>query len=235
MDKICGIYKITSPTGKIYIGQSRNINKRIYHYCGKLGIGQPKIHNSILKHGWENHDFEIICECDKSKLDEFEIYYIRKYNSFGGKYGLNLTEGGHNNNITNETKTKISDSLKGIKRSEETKLKIGKIPYITTTEINNKISGSLKDIKRSEETKLKMRESKIGKYHSQESKNKISSTKSSTYTIYTPNNKILYKFHGNIKKKLKEFGFPEHTFCNTYRNNTKIKNDEYVGWYIIRE
>jgi hypothetical protein len=29
---ICGIYKITSPSGKIYIGESENIPNRIYYY-----------------------------------------------------------------------------------------------------------------------------------------------------------------------------------------------------------
>jgi len=29
MVKICGIYKITSPTGKIYIGQSVDIMRRL--------------------------------------------------------------------------------------------------------------------------------------------------------------------------------------------------------------
>lgn len=32
MDKICGIYKITSPSSKIYIGQSKNISKRYKTY-----------------------------------------------------------------------------------------------------------------------------------------------------------------------------------------------------------
>jgi predicted GIY-YIG superfamily endonuclease len=31
-----GIYKITSPTGKIYIGESSNIEKRIHTYKGKI-------------------------------------------------------------------------------------------------------------------------------------------------------------------------------------------------------
>ena len=29
---ICGIYKITSPTGRIYIGQSKNIKQRFRDY-----------------------------------------------------------------------------------------------------------------------------------------------------------------------------------------------------------
>lgn len=31
-EKICGIYKITSPSGKVYIGQSNNIIKRWITY-----------------------------------------------------------------------------------------------------------------------------------------------------------------------------------------------------------
>ena len=58
--KKCGIYKITSPSGKIYIGQSVNIKDRIKAYkCGHCKE-QPFVCNSILKHGWENHKFEII-------------------------------------------------------------------------------------------------------------------------------------------------------------------------------
>lgn len=240
MNKICGIYKITSPTGKIYIGQSINIDKRKYHYSDKYGVGQPKIYNSILKYGWENHKFEIICECNEDNLNDLEKYYIKKYDSFNTEHGLNLTEGGQNYKMDGETKLKISNSLKGIIRSEETKRKIsiskkGKIPYTTNPEINKKISKSLNGIKRSGETKKKMSKSKTGKIHSCKTKNKISISKSSTYTIYDANDNIFHKFRGNIKIEIKKFGFPEHTFCNTYRNNTKIKNGKYSGWYIIKE
>jgi hypothetical protein len=32
MSKICGIYKITSPSGKVYIGQSVDIKRRFTTY-----------------------------------------------------------------------------------------------------------------------------------------------------------------------------------------------------------
>ena len=70
MNKICGIYKITSPTGKIYIGKSVNIKIRKNHYAYHSGKGQPKIYNSIIKHGWKSHTFEIICICEKDELNE---------------------------------------------------------------------------------------------------------------------------------------------------------------------
>ena len=43
---ITGIYKITSPTNKVYIGQSYNINKRVNHYSNLLCKGQPKLFQS---------------------------------------------------------------------------------------------------------------------------------------------------------------------------------------------
>ena len=61
---ICGIYKIISPSGKIYIGESENIPNRIYYYKIVSCKKQRRLYNSIKKYGWENHIFEIIEECD---------------------------------------------------------------------------------------------------------------------------------------------------------------------------
>jgi hypothetical protein len=95
---IC-IYKIKNPKDKIYIGQTKNLKQRLYNYNNPNPnyIGR-KLYNSIKKYGWENHKIEIIEEILNSehlqnKLDEREIYYIKKYNS--NKEGLNLTGGGN--------------------------------------------------------------------------------------------------------------------------------------------
>jgi group I intron endonuclease len=60
---IAGIYKITSPSCKVYIGQSINIKKRWNHHKGNYNKEQPKLHRSFNKYGTENHIFEIIEEC----------------------------------------------------------------------------------------------------------------------------------------------------------------------------
>ena len=44
---IIGIYKITNPKDKVYIGQSSNIEKRKYYYFSIKCDKQPKIYNSI--------------------------------------------------------------------------------------------------------------------------------------------------------------------------------------------
>jgi group I intron endonuclease len=85
-----GIYKITSPSKKTYIGQSINIQKRLKDYTNLQCKGQRAIYSSLLKYGVDKHKFEIVCECEISELNEKERYYQEFYNSFG-KNGLNLT------------------------------------------------------------------------------------------------------------------------------------------------
>src|SRR2546423_15127104 len=95
MKKICGIYKITSPSGKIYIGQSINIMARMYRYKEGHCKEQTALHRSIKKYGWGNHIFEIIHECVREKLNELEKYYIQLFQTFNSKNGLNLQNGGN--------------------------------------------------------------------------------------------------------------------------------------------
>lgn len=52
-----GIYKITSPSNKIYIGQSTNLQYRFKQYSRIECKNQTKLYNSLLKHGSTNHRF----------------------------------------------------------------------------------------------------------------------------------------------------------------------------------
>ena len=95
---IVGIYKITSPSGKIYIGQSINIVKRWKQYDTNIKTSSvgPKIFNSIQKYGFDQHTFEILEECPESHLDELETWWKLYYNSV--EDGLNCCywdKGGH--------------------------------------------------------------------------------------------------------------------------------------------
>jgi group I intron endonuclease len=118
-----GIYKITSPTNKIYIGQSINVENRIktYKYIGNRKH-QHKLNNSIKKYGLENHIFEIIEECSIEQLNEREIYWIQYYESV--IKGLNLTYGGEGGKQSEEVKIKKSKSMTGKIFSDETKKKM---------------------------------------------------------------------------------------------------------------
>lgn len=123
-DKIICIYKITSPSGKIYIGSTVNFYKRIGHYIYNKNLNeQPKVFNSFNKYGIYNHKFEILEVINIENLNEKEIEYIEKFDSL--KNGLNLTTGGRTYFFhSEESRKKISVSKMGKKCSEETKLKI---------------------------------------------------------------------------------------------------------------
>lgn len=110
-----GIYKITSPVGKIYIGQSRHIELRKLNYVKNNCKNQVKIYNSILKYGWEKHKFEILIECEINQLNDLELYYSNVYDSIGFN-GLNLRIcGGNTAGVSEETKLKMSISHRGNK------------------------------------------------------------------------------------------------------------------------
>lgn len=90
----CGIYKITNMTnGMCYVGQSVNVSERFRQHIKRgLGAEQPtrnKLYPAMAEFGVENFTFELIEECDKSKLDEREDYW---QNYFQAKeYGYSIT------------------------------------------------------------------------------------------------------------------------------------------------
>ena len=84
-----GIYKITSPSGRVYIGKANDINRRWSEYrtLHKSIQGQIKLYRSFLKYKVENHIFEILEKCNKESLNERERHYQDFYNVLNG--GLN--------------------------------------------------------------------------------------------------------------------------------------------------
>ena len=135
-----GIYKITSPTNKIYIGQSINIEGRWINYKSLQCKAQVKLYNSLKKHGPENHIFEIIEECSEDLLLERETYWKEYYKvleipslccKMDGKGGRDSEETKNRKSIGNigkklsqETINKISKTKKGKPLSEDHKAKV---------------------------------------------------------------------------------------------------------------
>ena len=97
-----GIYKITNPKGKIYVGKSKNILSRFNSYYKIQHCKQQrKLYNSLKKYGPENHIFEILEECDLSVINEREIYWILSLGCI--EFGLNLTHGGDGGTLSTES------------------------------------------------------------------------------------------------------------------------------------
>jgi group I intron endonuclease len=121
-----GIYKITNPKGKIYVGQSIDIDRRFKEYKNLKCIQQPKIFNSLNKYGSNNHIFEVLELCIIKSLSAREVYWKIFYNSVDCGLNCELYDNGVGPR-SEETKQKISRAQMGNtynlgkKQTDETK------------------------------------------------------------------------------------------------------------------
>jgi group I intron endonuclease len=81
------IYKITSPSGKNYVGRTNNFGGRMnehksestrerrYHY---------PLYKAVRKYGWDNMEITELVKCSKEDMYDLELHYINKYNGFDG-------------------------------------------------------------------------------------------------------------------------------------------------------
>lgn len=125
---ISGIYKINYPNGKSYIGQAKNIYKRLVEHnnYAKYGHGNREIllcEKKLKEYNCLITDFDLLeIIKDFSIFDEREAYWIKYYKTYiKDGYGYNLTRGGnasgksgieHTNAIFDEdTLTEVIDLL----------------------------------------------------------------------------------------------------------------------------
>lgn len=116
-----GIYKITSPNNRKYIGQSNNIERRFKEYKSLHNCkGQVKLYRSFLKYGIINHSFKIIETCSIEKLNERERYWQEYYKCI--EIGLNcflVKTDDKPRILTQDYKNKISKTLKDKYKNKE--------------------------------------------------------------------------------------------------------------------
>jgi len=135
------IYKITSPSGRVYVGRTSDVNKRIKQYINGHIKFQRFLYMSIKKYGFETHSFEIIdkFESNNTYAAGKEMFWIRSNMSNFSKWpelrGMNLTDGGEGRigaKASEETKQKLRDAHKrnpnrkttlGVKKSIESIMK----------------------------------------------------------------------------------------------------------------
>lgn len=155
-----GIYKVTSPSGKIYIGQSQNIEKRFRYYKSLHCKKQIVLHRSFIKYGVNNHLFEIIEECKKEKLNERERYYQDFYSVISRGLNCLLTSTKDKKKVySEETRQKMSKSLKGRIITKEWRENLSKAGMGRTLNENQRVA---------------LIKSNIGRFYSQQTRFKIS-------------------------------------------------------------
>ena len=153
-----GVYKITNlVNGKVYIGASKNIERR--WWCHKRGL--TAIAEDLKSFGLDNFKFEVLLECPEDMLCQWERDMIALYDS-------DDPEKGYNDKGDRPYSLKRNESLKGHKLSEETKRRMsesqkGKHNITHSEETKRRMSEAHKGRKRapfSEETKRRMSEAK---------------------------------------------------------------------------
>lgn len=153
------VYKYTSPSGKVYIGQTRS---SLEYRAGKGGIkyrsnGKGLFWKAIKKYGFDNLIPEVIhaarFEDEKDlvhSLNEKERYYIKKFRSNDTNFGYNLTDGGDGYVMSDFAKKRISESMTGRKLSDSHRKSISEElrrrwrEGVFTDERNKKVSESNK-------------------------------------------------------------------------------------------
>lgn len=126
-----GIYKIVNPTGKIYVGQSIDIEHRWRQYRHSLSHtkGQPALYRSFLKYGTESHIFEIVETCEVPLLNERERHWQDHYDVLNSE-GLNCVLQSTTEKrrvLSEEMKRKMSESSRRAQANPEVRKKKSEI------------------------------------------------------------------------------------------------------------
>lgn len=165
------IYETTNLiNGKKYRGMHKTSNLN----DGYLGSGVA-IKKAILKHGKENFIREILYHCNSydELIEKEKLYVDEKW--IEDKTNYNLKTGGQNGSLSDESKDKISETLKRKYKNGEILPNMSNIGRIPSDEERYKISKTMKERYQNEDHHLK------GKHQSDELKKKISDSLKERY------------------------------------------------------
>ena len=146
------IYQHTTPSGKVYIGQTCQKNPNVRWSNGKGYKGCILFYRTIEKYGWNNIEHKILhTGLTKEKADILEKMYISFFKR--KNISLNISDGGDGavgRIVSLETRQKMSEARKG---------------KVLTAETRRKMSEYHKGKTLSLETKRKISEGNKGKHH----------------------------------------------------------------------
>lgn len=145
MVKTYCVYKHTSPSGKVYIG----ITKQSLNMRWKNGFGyesSPHFWNAIQKYGWDSFDHEIVYDgLSEEHACFLEQDLIKRYKATDRRYGYNQKSGGEKGSkLNNEVRQRMSENMKKY--------------YLEHPEAKEIQSKKAKGFHHSNESKLKMSE-----------------------------------------------------------------------------
>lgn len=215
-----GIYKITSPSGKVYIGQSWNIIHRWADYGRLTAKYQRLLCFSFNKYGKKAHTFEVIhqlpVDVDQSVMNDYEQLYIDLYVSAGAVM-LNLAKAGGNGKPSEETRLKLS------------RARLGKKPW--NTGLRNHLSPEVVEIIRAKSTGVKQSPETIekrmkhirGRVNSNEHKFKVGAKKAKLTKAQAQELRTKYQTQRITMKQLSvEYNIAEMTVFRILHNKIEF-------------
>lgn len=156
------VYKHTSPSGKVYIGITRQAPEERW----QAGWGYRRneyFFRAILKYGWDNFTHEVLhFGLSKEEACAAEISLIAAYHCNEKEYGYNLTEGGDHPTLSPEHRKKIGDAQRGRKLSDEQRRRISEVQ---------------RGRRPTDETRRRLSDARRGKHLSAETRQKLTNGK----------------------------------------------------------
>ena len=223
--------------GKKYVGQTiHGDNPKKRWRGGSRYNKQPYFYHAIQKYGWDNFEHEIIASnLTLEEANNFESLLIEKLDLMNPDKGYNLRSGGAHSRLSEstkeklrqiglrqppmsgETRKKISDKLKGRKKTPEHIMRV--------VEAN-------KGFRHSEESKKKMSETRKGKQKSGENPH-------ARGIIQLDNDWNFIKEYPCLLDANRETGISDKNICSVSRGNRPraggfrwMYSDEYYSKYI---
>ncbi len=105
-----GIYILTSPSGRQYVGRDSNLPRRVKDHLSGTCSNCRSIHRAIEKYGAEAFEIELIQypHISDEALNAVECWWIQRLQTIAPS-GYNLTEGGEGGEHSEETRQKMSE------------------------------------------------------------------------------------------------------------------------------
>ena len=173
--------------GKIYIGITMQEPEKRWGTNGNNYKTSPHFYLAIQKYGWDNFEHNILFKnLSYEDACQKEQELIQYYNSMNRDFGYNSTSGGDIFIMNEETKQKISHSMKGNKNG---------VGYPCSEEKKRKISEAQKGRQFTEEHKQKLSEAakKRNVPCSETKKQKLSQTYPNKRKVYCEELDTIYE------------------------------------------
>lgn len=122
MQKICGVYLIISPSGRRYVGSSKDVLFRKQMYNRLECKTQKFLYSSLKKYGFSAHTFKILYKCNEEERLGWERLFGDLYLSSSDFGGLNLNLppiDGKPLMVSSKVRKQMSDSAKDVGKRPE--------------------------------------------------------------------------------------------------------------------